>query len=476
MFAKASLFRIVFLLFFLFPGIHMSGWLSGEISAHEKGKLRALLIGNSDYSSSGIADLVTSINDIEAVSETLVQFYGYEREDIQLIKNGSREEILKGLYTLGWQTRSEDTVLIYYAGHGEFDEHGIGWWIPVGAEANYDYISDQEIILRIKTIPAHSVLLISDSCFSGSFGEYAAKKDPDEGKSDQGVESSSSHIQVIASGGNAPVYSGGPKWGGHSIFAYHLITRLRSIEQEKITASELSSNIREYVTEDAADLGKEQIPNLFNITPYRGLEEEFIFRRHDPEKPGSRENIMILFAVDSEDHFYQHGKSIGDGLFAEFREILQRNRIQLCNTSFEIISSAPAGEQINRIEIGNCSRVMVFNVETSLKKHRTKIWSALSRIKIRAQLYNPEMNSLLPGDSFVFKPQALPIDTWDTSEAYKKEQLERTVEKFIRRYDKVGFATFLKKAVNRYQCAPISTMGRLSPISPDSSPRFSRSP
>lgn len=446
--AKTSLFRIVMLLLFLLPGIRTGGWASGDAFAHETGRRRALLIGNSDYSGSGIANLVTSINDIEAVSDTLVEFYGYKKDDILLIKNGSKEEILKGLYALGRQTRPEDSVLIYYAGHGEFDEYGIGWWIPVGAEANYDYISDQEVILRIKTIPAHSVLLISDSCFSGSFGEYAVREKPDRAEPDRGGDGLPSRIQVITSGGNAPVYSGGPKWGGHSIFAYHLITRLRSAEQEKMTASELGRNIRKYVMEDAADLGKEQIPNIFNITPYQGPEQEFVFRRYDPEKTGSRERIMVLFAIDPQDHFYRHGKSVGDALFAEFSETLQRNRIHLCNSSFEIINNTPVPEQVKRIDTGNCSRVMVFRVETSLKRHRTKIWSALARINIRVQLFNPEMDSFLPGDSFVFKPQALPIDTWDTSEAYREEQLERMADKFIRRYDKVGFATFLRKALN----------------------------
>jgi tetratricopeptide (TPR) repeat protein len=65
------------------------------------------------------------------------------------------------------------SLLLYYAGHGHYDELlDKGYWVPVDAQVNSPagYLADDDIraFLRAFNRQARHVLLVSDSCFSGT--------------------------------------------------------------------------------------------------------------------------------------------------------------------------------------------------------------------------------------------------------------------------------------------------------------------
>jgi len=67
--------------------------------------------------------------------------------------------------------KSQDNLLIFYAGHGEWDaEINQGYWMPVDAQKNNpaNWISNDEIRQQVKGMNCLHVLLISDACFAGS--------------------------------------------------------------------------------------------------------------------------------------------------------------------------------------------------------------------------------------------------------------------------------------------------------------------
>ena len=91
--------------------------------SHESGKLgeyRALIIGINDYKGSRIPDLETPINDATAIAKVLKEKYGFK---IQLLldREATREAIYKGLRSLAASSKPNDSVLIYFAGHGDLD-------------------------------------------------------------------------------------------------------------------------------------------------------------------------------------------------------------------------------------------------------------------------------------------------------------------------------------------------------------------
>ena len=79
------------------------------------GKYYALLIGNSKYTN-GWEDLVSPINDINAIKEVLDEKYDFE--EILMVNNGTKD-IYKAFTDLSKLITTNDYVLIYYSGHGQ---------------------------------------------------------------------------------------------------------------------------------------------------------------------------------------------------------------------------------------------------------------------------------------------------------------------------------------------------------------------
>lgn len=63
-----------------------------------------------------------------------------------------------------------DNFLVYYAGHGWFDEaEGRGYWQPVNARLNRrsNWMSNARLTDSIKALQAKHVMVVADSCYSG---------------------------------------------------------------------------------------------------------------------------------------------------------------------------------------------------------------------------------------------------------------------------------------------------------------------
>ena len=140
---------------------------------------RALLIGNNEYESDNWPNLKTAVKDVEEIGNVLIARYSFKPEHVRIIKNGTRREMLRGFIDLAADAGPNDSVLIYYAGHGEFDKNERGWWVPVDGMDSTDYISNEDVLARLRTIKAKHKLLISDSCFSGNLLTRGAKAEFD---------------------------------------------------------------------------------------------------------------------------------------------------------------------------------------------------------------------------------------------------------------------------------------------------------
>ena len=98
---------------------------------------RAIVIGNNLYSDDlGVwTPLSTAVNDAQSLAKLLSFKYGFE--DVFLLLDATRQEMLSSLRDLANRTKKNDTVLIFYAGHGFLDlNQQRGYWIPVDAKGN----------------------------------------------------------------------------------------------------------------------------------------------------------------------------------------------------------------------------------------------------------------------------------------------------------------------------------------------------
>jgi hypothetical protein len=182
----------------------------------------ALLIGNSAYSDP-IPALLTPSADIERVAEVLRARFGF---DVAVLKNATKVDTARALNRLAAEARADDSVLVFYAGHGYLhDDTNMGYWLPVDASVKTaaNWISNADISKFLSAIPARQVMLVSDSCFSGTLTRELNVKTVNKIDPDEVLRKRS--VLVLTSGGEEPVSDEGK--GGNSIFAWHLIKVLR---------------------------------------------------------------------------------------------------------------------------------------------------------------------------------------------------------------------------------------------------------
>ncbi|MEM9326034.1 MAG: caspase family protein [Bacteroidota bacterium] len=128
----------------------------------------ALMIGIDTYNDNEIEDLDHPISDASKLADALQQFYTFD--DVTLLKNPTRQEIIQSLDELASRVQPKDNLLIFYAGHGIWNEQlRQGYWLPKDAakDSKAQWLSNSTIRDYVGGINAKHTLLISDACFSG---------------------------------------------------------------------------------------------------------------------------------------------------------------------------------------------------------------------------------------------------------------------------------------------------------------------
>jgi len=210
------------------------------------GQYRALVIGNDDYDDPERLwpSLKTAVADAEAVAELLRSEYGFA--EITLLRNAKRRDIVRAFNRLAQTAQENDSVLIYYAGHGHLNEGTKeGFWIPVDAEGRDDstFVRNSTIKVKLGVIAdrARHVLLVSDSCFSGALlreGNRGVSLSDKNERYYQKVSKKKS-VQILAAGGLEFV-DDNYKGAGHSPFTYYLLQSLKDNNARFFEASDLS--------------------------------------------------------------------------------------------------------------------------------------------------------------------------------------------------------------------------------------------
>jgi hypothetical protein len=136
-----------------------------------KGNYYALLIAINDYKDPLINNLDKPISDAQKLFDVLVNDYMFEKANITFLKNPTREQIITSLDKLEKDLTKADNLLIFYAGHGYWNEvTQKGYWLASDAskQNTANWIGNSSISDYIRSIPAKHTLLIADACFSGS--------------------------------------------------------------------------------------------------------------------------------------------------------------------------------------------------------------------------------------------------------------------------------------------------------------------
>lgn len=183
------------------------------------------------------------IPDAEAIGDELKNRYGFA---VEVVNDPSRDDILTKIneYTRK-QYNDNDQLLIFFAGHGYYEERnniGMGYLVasdtlpPDADRGKSSYISHGDIRERIENIGCEHIFFMVDACFSGAFDSpveqfnraRGANGIPNDVPKGQFIKQSLAYKTrwYLTSGGKEYVSDGHPN--RHSPFTRRVLDALRS--------------------------------------------------------------------------------------------------------------------------------------------------------------------------------------------------------------------------------------------------------
>jgi uncharacterized caspase-like protein len=178
--------------------------------------------------------------------------------------------MLSALNDLREKLTEQDNLLVYFAGHGEIDAARQGYWLPVDAQIGQSssWISNRAISDILTTVQAKHVLVIADSCYSGTMTRSSlatfggGMQDNVWGDWVKTMVAGRSRT-ALTSGGVQPVADASNK-GAHSVFAAALLTVL-SDNNQLLTGQQLFREIAAGMALRSANAGLKQAPEYAPI-------------------------------------------------------------------------------------------------------------------------------------------------------------------------------------------------------------------
>lgn len=209
------------------------------------GRYFALIIGIDNYTGEW-KSLKNAVNDAKAVNEKLTENYEFQSIRTLFNEQATRTNILKEYEWLMANVRENDNLLIFYSGHGDYNETlQRGFWVPVDATNSSisGLISNTDIQAFLSGIKSKHTFLIADACFSGDIFRGKTLTIPYENsfKYYNQIYSKPSRT-ALTSGGVEPVMDGGKD--GHSVFTYYLLKSLSNNQNQFFDASQLYNDLK----------------------------------------------------------------------------------------------------------------------------------------------------------------------------------------------------------------------------------------
>jgi len=212
------------------------------------GKYYGLIIGINKYSDPSLIDLDNPITDATMLYSTLIGNYMFAPENVTLLKDPTRAEIIKKLDELSYRLTKNDNLIIFYAGHGYWDkEKETGFWLPADAErsSSVNWIRNSTIQDYVHDINTNHTLLITDACFAGAIF-----------KSRGAFQDATVAINKLYSITSRKAMTSGTleEVPDRSVFLEYLLKRLLENEKKYISANELFNSFREAVLNNSPNI------------------------------------------------------------------------------------------------------------------------------------------------------------------------------------------------------------------------------
>jgi hypothetical protein len=232
-------------------------------------KYYALIIAVEEYDDPDINDLDQPVDDATRFTTMLNKEYNFEREDITFLRNPTKADIIGTLHGMRNVIGPEDNLLIYYAGHGLWDEEmSTGYWLPKDATKNnpVNWLPNTDLTNYLNVLKSKHTLLIADACFSG--GIFVSRAAFNNVMSVEKLYKLTSR-KAMTSGTLNEVPD-------KSVFIEYLLKRLESNRKKYLSSEQLYSSMKEAVMNNSPN-----IPRYGTIQNVGDEGGDFIFIRRD---------------------------------------------------------------------------------------------------------------------------------------------------------------------------------------------------
>jgi hypothetical protein len=229
----------------------------------------ALVIAVEKYDDPSVNDLDQPIEDATRFCELINKEYHFEKANITFMKNPTKAEIIGTLHNMRSVVTPEDNLLIYYAGHGFWDEEmSTGYWLPRDASRDnpVNWLPNTDLTNYLNVLKTKHTLLIADACFSG--GIFKTRAAFNNVMSVEKLYKLTSR-KAITSGTLTEVPD-------KSVFIEFLIKRLDENNRKYLPSEQLYSSLKEAVINNSPTIP--QYGTIQNVGDEGG---DFIFIRRD---------------------------------------------------------------------------------------------------------------------------------------------------------------------------------------------------
>ncbi|MEM7544017.1 MAG: caspase family protein [Pseudomonadota bacterium] len=231
--------------------------------------LYVLAVGANDYGG-GFSDLEFALTDAQSLADTVgaarPSAYGEVIIEPLLDKDVTRENIVAAIGRLAEKSNENDSIVVYFAGHGIQLEDGLYRYITADVASPDDILNrslDQEtLITALGQIKAQNLLLMLDTCYSGAFPAATA-----------GTISNETGLMVLSASNTVEEALDGYD-GQNGVFAYALLKGLiggAAGPTGVVDAATVATYVRDLVPALAQEKSHSQRPQLFiarNSAPF----------------------------------------------------------------------------------------------------------------------------------------------------------------------------------------------------------------
>ncbi len=234
-----------------------------------KANYHALIIGVQDYDDPAINDLSQPVKDAQRLYDVLTTEYTFKPKNVTFLKNPTKAEIFASLHKMRSTITQQDNLLIFYAGHGYWDEAmNNGYWLPKDAAQDnpVNWLPNTDLTNYLSVIKSKHTLLIADACFSG--GIFKTRKAFNNNYAMEKLNKLPSR-KAITSGTLKEVPD-------RSVFLQYFIKRLKENTKKYLSAEQLYSSLRIAVINNSPNIP--QYGTIQNVGDEGG---DFIFIKQE---------------------------------------------------------------------------------------------------------------------------------------------------------------------------------------------------